>query len=145
MNIIEEILRNTKSIAVIGLKNIDIQPAYKVPLYMQKHGYKIFPVNPKLEGTLVLGEKSYSKVNEINEIIDLVNIFRRPEFLVEHSQEILKMNTLPKYVWFQLGIFNDKAAGMLAEKGIKVVQNRCIMVEHSNFLMQSDSESLQSR
>mgnify|MGYP003551230790 CR=1 FL=1 len=141
MNIIEEILRNTKSIAVIGIKSTENQHAYKVPLYMKKHGYKILPVNPKLKYSFVLGEKVHSEVSEINENIDLVNIFRKPEFLVEHSQEILKMNPLPKYVWFQLGIYNDEAAKILAEKGIKVVQNRCIMVEHSNYLIQSDSES----
>lgn len=132
MDLIEEILRNSKSIAVIGLKNAESQAAYKVPLYMQKHNYRLYPVNPKLSGTEVLGEKVYSNVTEIDGKVDLVNIFRNSEFLVEHSREILEMNTLPKYVWFQLGIHNDEAANMLEDKGIKVIQNRCIMVEHAN-------------
>ncbi len=135
MNLIEEILRNTKSIAVIGLKNIESQPAYSVPLYMQKHKYKIYPVNPKLKGTKVLGEEVYSDVTQIKEKVDLVNIFRKPEFLTKHAEEILKMHSLPKYVWFQLGIYNDEAAKMLADKGIKVIQNRCIMVEHVNIII----------
>ena len=73
------------------------------------------------------------KLSDIKESINMVNIFRRPEFLVEHAKEILQLNPLPKYVWFQLGIYNDEAAKMLEAKGIKVVQNRCIMVEHVRF------------
>jgi predicted CoA-binding protein len=99
---------------------------------MQKHNYKIYPVNPKLIGTKVMGEEVYSDVTQIKEKVDLVNIFRKPVFLTEHAEEILKMDTLPKYVWFQLGINNDEAAKMMADKGIKVIQNRCIMVEHVN-------------
>ncbi|MCI0448797.1 MAG: CoA-binding protein [Chlorobi bacterium] len=131
MDLTREILENSKSIAVIGLKNDESVPAYKVPYYMQKHGYKIYPVNPKLEGKKVLGENSYNIVTEIKDKIDVVNIFRKPEYLISHAKEILQMDSLPKYVWFQLGIYNDEAAKILKEKGIKVVQNRCIMVEHT--------------
>lgn len=131
MSLIEEILKNTKSIAVIGLKDDESAAAYKVPLYMQKSGFKVYPVNPKLAGKKIIGESAYAKVTDINDDIDLVNIFRKPEFLLDHAREILQMNPLPQYVWFQLGIYNDEAAKLLEEKGIKVVQNRCIMVEHS--------------
>jgi predicted CoA-binding protein len=132
MHLIEEILKNSKTIAVIGLKYTTTQFAFKVPYYMQKHGYKIYGVNPMISGKEVLGEKVVDKVTELKEKIDIINIFRRPEYLVEHAKEILQMNPLPKYVWFQLGIYNDEAAKMLEEKGVKVVQNRCIMVEHAN-------------
>ena len=132
MNLIEEMLKNTKTIAVIGLKDDESGPAYKVPYYMQKQGYKIYPVNPKLAGKKVLGEQASAKVTDIKDKIDLVDVFRKPEYLADHAKEILQMNPLPKYVWFQLGIYNDEAAKMLEEKGIKVMQNRCIMVEHSN-------------
>jgi predicted CoA-binding protein len=131
MDLIEEMLKNSKTIAVIGLKDDETGAAYKIPYYMQQQGYKIYPVNPKHAGKKILGETVYASVNDIKEKIDLVDIFRKPDFLVEHAREILKMNPLPKYVWFQLGIYNDDAAKMLEEKGIKVVQNRCIMVEHS--------------
>lgn len=131
MNLIEEIINNTKSIAVIGLKNDESTYAYKVPLYMQSAGYKIYPVNPTLKGKIVLREKVYQKVTNITDRVDLVNIFRRPEFLPEHAEEIVNMKFIPRYVWFQLGIYNDKAAEFLEKNGIKVVQNRCIMVEHS--------------
>ena len=132
MTLIEEMLENTGSIAVIGAKDAEWETAYKVPFYMYKHGYRIFPVNPKLEGKVLFGEEAKGQVNHLIDIIDMVNIFRRPEFLEDHAMEILQMNPLPKYVWFQLGITNDMAKKILEEKGIKVVQNRCIMVEHAN-------------
>ncbi len=130
--LIPEMLKNTKTIAVIGFKDNESQPAFKVPLYMHQHGYKIYPVNPGLEGRKVLGVNISAKVTDIKDKIDMVNIFRRPETLVIHAEEILQMNPLPKYVWFQQGIYNDEAANMLEEKGIKVIQSRCIMVEHAN-------------
>lgn len=132
MTLIHDILKNSKTIAVIGLKFSTAQDAYKIPYYMKEHGYMIYGVNPMIAGKEVLGEKVVDNVMEIKDKIDIVNIFRRPEFLVGHAEEILKMNPLPKYVWFQLGIYSDEAAKMLEEKGIKVVQNRCIMVEHAN-------------
>lgn len=132
MTLIEEMLQNTKTIAVIGAKKDEWEYAYKVPFYMQQHDYMIFPVNPKLEGTELFGQRVIDKVNRLIDPIDMVLIFRRPEFLDQHTLEILQMAPEPKYVWFQLGIYNDNAAKLLEEKGIKVVQNRCIMVEHAN-------------
>ena len=132
MTLIEEMLKNTDSIAVIGAKDDQWETAYKVPYYMYKHGFRIFPVNPKFAGKELFGEAAVDKVNHLIDVIDMVNIFRKPEYLEEHALEILQMNPLPKYVWFQLGIYNDTARKMLEEKGIKVVQNRCIMVEHAN-------------
>lgn len=133
MNNIKEILEDTETIAVIGMKDAEYETAYKIPFYMQQMGYKIYPVNPMRIGKTVLGEEFYDNVAGIKDKIDLVNIFRRPEFIPGHVKEILAMNPLPKYVWFQLGIYNDKAAKELEGHGIKVVQNRCIMVEHVNY------------
>lgn len=132
MSLIKEILDNSTTIAVIGIKDDESATAYKIPFYMREHGFKIFPVNPKLGGKELFGEAAIDKVNLIIDPVDIVNIFRRPEYLVDHAVEILAMNPLPKCVWFQLGIVNDEAAKMLEDKGIKVVQNRCIMVEHAN-------------
>jgi predicted CoA-binding protein len=134
MDLIEEMLRNTKSIAVIGAKPMSNQPAYTVTYYMAAKGYKIYPVNPFRINQEEFGKKFIAKVSDIEDKIDLINIFRRPEFLIDHAKEILEMKELPKYVWFQLGIRNDDAAKMLEDAGIKVVQNRCIMVEHSRYL-----------
>jgi len=129
MNLIEEIFKNTKTIAVIGMKN-DKSAAYTVPEYLFNMGYKIYPVNPKKEGSIALGEKFVAKVNDIIDKIDTVEIFRRPEFVPIHVKEILQMDPLPKYVWFQLGIENNEAAAELGKAGIKVVQNACMLVEH---------------
>lgn len=129
-----EMLKNSETIAVIGMKNSEAETAYKVPYYLSKHGYEIFPVNPKNAGKEALGKKFTAKVYEIKEKIDLVNVFRRPEFLMDHAKEILKMKPLPKYVWFQLGIQNDEAAKLLEDKGISVIQDKCIMVEHSRYI-----------
>jgi len=129
MTIIEEIFKNSKTIAVIGMKN-DKSAAYTVPEYLHNNGYKIYPVNPKKTGSIALGKKFVENVNDIKEKIDTVEIFRRPEFLPGHIKEILQMNPLPKYVWFQLGIENNEAAAELEKAGIKVVQNECMLVEH---------------
>ena len=132
MDKIKEILDKSKNIAVIGVKNGLTDDAYKIPYYMSLHGYSIFPVNPKLAGEMLFDKPVVSNVTEIITPIDLVNIFRDPKYLFQHAQEILLMKPRPPYVWFQLGIYNDEAAGLLEENGITVVQNSCIMVEHSN-------------
>lgn len=131
MNLIKEILEKTETIAVIGAKKDEWEYAYKVPYYMKQHGYRVLPVNPKYEGDEILGEPAAGRVDKLIDPVDLVLIFRRPEFLDDHALEILRMNPLPKYTWFQLGIYNDNAAKLLESAGIKVVQNRCIMVEHA--------------
>jgi predicted CoA-binding protein len=119
-----EMFKNTRTIAVIGMKDGDAEISFRVPEYLKESGYKIYPVNPGKTGREALGKKFTAKVFEIKDKIDLVEIFRRSEFLVEHAKEILKMKPLPKYVWFQSGIYNDEAAKMLEEKGIGVIQDR---------------------
>lgn len=132
--LIKEIFANSHNIAVIGVKNPGMEPAYNVPMYMYEKGYHIFPVNPKLAGKSLFNEKAVSNITEITSKIDLVNIFRRPEFIYAHAEEILKMTNKPKYVWLQEGIFDDDAAKLLEAGGIKVIQNRCIMVEHGRLM-----------
>ncbi len=130
-DLIKEMLENTETIAVIGAKKDEWEYAYKVPYYMQQHDYRIIPVNPGLVGMEICNEPVVDKVNHIIDPVDMVLIFRRPEFIDSHALEILQMQPRPKYVWFQLGIYNDNAAKLLEENGIKVIQNRCIMVEHA--------------
>ena len=112
------------------MKDTANEDAYSVPVHMSKAGYKIYPVNPVKLGKSVLGEPFVGKVTDIKDKIDLVNIFRRPEFIPQHVKEILAMELKPKYVWFQLGIENDEAANELEKAGIKVIQNACLLVEH---------------
>ena len=129
MELIEEIFKNTKTIAVIGMKDYS-SAAYYVPEYLSESGYIIYPVNSTKLGKSVLGEQFVGSVTDIKDKIDTVEIFRRAEFIPAHVKEILQMNPLPKYVWFQLGIKNDEAANELENNGIKVVQNACMLVEH---------------
>ena len=125
---LREILERTKTFAVLGMKAHAEEDAYRVPLYLQQHGYRIVPVNPKLRE--VLGEPAYARLAEVPIPVDLVDIFRASENLPAHVGEILAMQPRPSVVWFQLGIRHDVSASQLEAAGIRVVQDRCIMVDH---------------
>ena len=128
---IAELLRNTKRIAVLGIKPESHagQPAYYVPKYMQQTGHEIVPVPVYYpEVTEIMGEKVYRDLAEVPGEIDMVNVFRRSQDVAQHIEAILARK--PKSVWLQLGIWNDEAAAVWAQAGIKVVQNLCLMVEH---------------
>ena len=128
---IRELLQNTKTIAVLGVKpeSRASQPAYYVSKYMADAGYEIIPVPVySAEVTEILGKPVYRDLSQIPGEIDLLNVFRRSEDIPKHTLEILSKK--PKAVWFQLGIWNDEVAEKLAEAGIKVVQDLCLMVEH---------------
>lgn len=128
---IRELLSDTKSIAVLGIKPESHagQPAHYVAKYMQDAGYKIIPVPVYYpEVTEIFGEPVYRDLTQVPGEIDLLNVFRRSDDIPKHIIEILAKR--PKYVWFQLGIRNDEVAERLAEAGIMVVQDLCLMVEH---------------
>ena len=126
---IRAVLETTRRIAVLGIKVAEsMQPAYYVPEYAQRAGYEIVPVPVYYpEVTQILGKPVFRSLASIGRPIDMVNVFRRPADIPPHVEDILAAK--PKYVWFQLGIRNDEAARTLAEAGIKVVQDRCLMVE----------------
>ena len=127
---IQQVIRDAKTIAVLGIKpesHAD-QAAHYVPAHMAAAGYEIIPVPVYYpDVTEILGKKVYRKLTDIGRPIDMVNVFRRPNDIPPHVDEIIAAK--PKSVWFQLGIRNDEAARKLAEAGIKVVQDRCLMVE----------------
>jgi len=128
---IRELLAQTKTIAVIGIKTEDQsnQPAFYVPKYMQHAGFKIIPVPVYYpEVTEILGETVYRTLVDIPGDIDMVNVFRRPQDVPPHVDDIIAKK--PKSVWMQLGIYHDQVAQQLAEAGIAVVQDRCLMVDH---------------
>ena len=126
---IKELLQNTKTIAVVGIKIESHQPAHYVPKYMQDAGFQIVPVPVYYpEATEILGEKVYRNLTDITFEIDLVNIFRRSSDVPKHLADILAKK--PKAVWMQSGIYNSEVAETLAQNGIKVVQDACFMVEH---------------
>lgn len=128
---IKQLLKDTKTIAVIGIKMEAHQPAYYVPSYMQSAGFEIIPVPVYYpDATEILGEKVYRNLAEIPADVDLVNIFRRSHDVPKHTDDILAKK--PKAVWMQSGIYNNEVAETLARAGIKVVQSLCLMVEHRN-------------
>lgn len=126
---IKQIIRDTRRIAVIGIKMEPNQPAYYVPDYMRLAGYEIVPVPVYYpDATEILGEKVYRTLVQIPGAIDLVSIFRRSKDVAGHVGDILEKK--PKAVWMQSGIYDDDVAEQLARADIKVVQNLCLMVEH---------------
>ncbi len=128
---IKELLLETKTIAVLGIKpeTRSTQPAFYVPKYMADAGFEIIPVPVYYpDVTEILGKKVYRNLNDIPGDVDMVNVFRRAKDIPRHTAEILARK--PRSVWFQLGIRNDDVAEELATKGIKVVQDLCLMVEH---------------
>jgi uncharacterized protein len=128
---IRELLLETKSIAVLGIKTEahSAQPAFYVPKYMQNAGFRIIPVPVYYpDVTEILGEKVYRQLQQIPEEVDMVNVFRRPQDVPPHLDDLLAKK--PKSVWMQLGISHDSVAEQLARAGIKVVQDRCLMVDH---------------
>lgn len=132
---IRELLGNTRTIAVLGIKpeTHSGQPAHYVPKYMAEAGYDIIPVPVYYaDVTEILGKAVYRDLTTVPGEIDLLNVFRRSEDIPKHMDEIL--SKMPKAVWFQLGIRNDEVAQRLAEAGIKVVQDLCLMVEHRSLL-----------
>ena len=132
---IQELIRQTKTIAVLGIKpesHADL-PAHYVPAHMAAAGYDVIPVPVYYpEVTEILGRKVFRNLTAIGRSIDMVNVFRRPRDIPQHVDEIIAAK--PKSVWFQLGIRNDDAARKLAEAGIKVVQDRCLMVEQARMI-----------
>lgn len=125
---IARILRDTRRVAVLGIKMESGKPAFYVPEYCQRAGLEIVPVPVYYpNATEILGERVYRRVADIPGDVDMVNVFRRPGHIDAHVDDIIAKR--PKSVWFQLGIRNDGAAERLAREGIDVVQDRCLMVE----------------
>jgi predicted CoA-binding protein len=115
-----------RTIAVVGLSDNPNKPSNFVPTYMQRHGYRIIPVNPQVES--VLGERSYRSLDELPEKPDVVNVFRLPKFIPGIVDEMLRLGF--ENIWVQQGIIHLEAAAKAEGGGIHVVMDRCIMVEH---------------
>jgi hypothetical protein len=129
---VREILASARTIAVLGASIHPERPAHYVPAYLHEHGYRIIPVNPlhQREGSIGWGEPYRAKLTDLNEPIDIVDVFRHPGFLPAHLPDFLGMRPLPKVVWFQLGIRQDQVAAELIAAGIEVVQDRCTLADH---------------
>ncbi len=123
---IAELLRRSKTIAVVGLSCNPLRPSHGVSAYMQSQGYRIIPVNPNIEECL--GEKAYSSLREIPEKIDIVNIFRRPEFVEQVVDQAIQLKV--PAIWMQEEVIHEKAANKARKAGIFVVMDLCILKEN---------------
>jgi uncharacterized protein len=123
---IGKLLRNSKTIAVVGLSDSPLRPSHGVAAYMQSHGYRIIPVNPAIQGAL--GEKSVASLSEINEKIDIVDVFRRSEWVPDVVEEAIRLKV--PAIWMQEGVVHEPAAEKARKAGIFVVMDRCILKEH---------------
>lgn len=124
---IKEVLDNAETIAVIGLSPNPSRTSYMVSEAMQKAGYRIIPVNPQAD--MVLGEKSYASLSDIPHSVDIVNVFRRSEFLEDIAEEFVKIDC-PVF-WSQLNVVDENVFKKLTDLGFTVIMDRCIKVEHA--------------
>lgn len=123
---ITQLLKNAKTIAVVGLSNSPLRPSHGVAAYMQTQGYRIIPVNPGIKGAL--GEKAVASLDDINERIDIIDVFRRSVFVPEIVEEAIRLKV--PAVWLQEGVVHEAAAAKARQAGIFVVMDRCILKEH---------------
>ena len=123
---IADVLRETKTIAVVGLSSNPVRPSFGVAQYLQSAGYRIIPVNPN--ETEVLGEKSFSRLEDIREPVDIVDVFRRAEDVPTVADSAIAIHA--KVLWLQQGIEHSEAAAKANSAGLFVVEDACLLVEH---------------
>ena len=134
MDPIEEILRNSNTIAVVGMSDDPIKPAHSVPAAMLHAGFRVIPVNPHHEE--ILGLKVYPRLEDVPEPIDLVNVFRRPQFTPEVARQAVAVGA--KALWLQTGIWSDEAREIAESAGLRYVEDRCIRTERALYGITKD-------
>jgi predicted CoA-binding protein len=128
---IRRLLEESRNVAVVGLSEKPYRTSHSIARALQGFGYKIFPVNPNLEGP-VLGEEPYATVEEIPERIDIVDVFRRSEKVIPVAHDAVAAGA--KVLWLQSGVINEDAAKYAEEHGLTVVMDRCIMVDYTSLV-----------
>jgi len=126
INTLRRILRDSRVLAVVGLSADWFRPSYFAAKYMQEHGYRVIPVNPKYES--ILGERCYKSLRDIPEKVDLVDIFRKTQDVMPVAEEAIAIGA--KVLWQQLGVKNDAAAAKARAAGLETVLDRCVKIEH---------------
>jgi len=126
---LRKILRETKTIAMVGLSANWNRPSFFAAKYLLDRGYRVFPVNPAAKGQEILGQKVHGSLEELPQKVDMVDIFRNSEAAGPITDEAIKHGA--KVVWMQLGVVNEAAAKRAEDAGLKVVMNRCPKIEHS--------------
>ncbi len=127
---IRGILNTVKSIAMVGISPKDNRPSYFAFKYLLGRGYRMIPVNPGQAGKEILGQKVYATLADIPEPVDMVDIFRAPQFALPVVQEAIALDPRPRVIWMQLTVRNDDAAKLAEDAGMKVVMDRCPKIEY---------------
>ncbi len=125
------ILREVRTVAIVGASANDVRPSYFVAKYLIDKGYEVFPVNPGQAGKEILGRMTYARLADIPAPIDMVDIFRASDAVPGIVDEALALASRPKIVWMQLGVRHDAAAARAEAAGIRVVMNRCPKIEYA--------------
>ncbi len=124
---LRRILRSSRTIAVVGLSAEWHRPSFFAAKYMQAHGYRIFPVNPRYEE--ILGERCHPSLEAIGEPVDIVDVFRKTEDVLPIARQAIAIGA--RCLWQQIGVMNEEAAQIAAKAGLDVVMNRCVKIEHA--------------
>ena len=127
---IRGILNTVKTIAMVGASEKENRPSYFAFKYLLERGYRMIPVNPGHAGEDMLGQPIYARLADIPEPVDMIDIFRGPQYALAIVQEALALKTRPLVIWMQLGVRNDEAAALAEANGMKVVMNRCPKIEY---------------
>ena len=133
MNDIKEILSKYKKIAMVGVSNDPTKASTIVMKYMQKYGFKVYPVNPKAEGQKILGEDVCGKITDIKDKVDIVNVFRPSKEALEIAKDAV--NIKAKVLWLQLGIKNEEAKKLVQSKNIEYIENKCTKMEYQKHFL----------
>jgi predicted CoA-binding protein len=128
INSLRRILKENRVIAVVGLSADWYRPSYFAAKYMQEHGYRVIPVNPRYAGKQVLGEPCYASLREIPDKVDLVDVFRKSDDVMPIAEDAIAIGA--KVLWQQLGVKNEAAAAKARAKGLETVMDRCVKIEH---------------
>lgn len=128
INSLRRILKENRVIAVVGLSADWYRPSYFAAKYMQEHGYRVIPVNPRYAGKQVLGERCYATLREIPDKVDIVDVFRKSEDVMPVAEDAIAIGA--RVLWQQLGVKNEAAAAKARAKGLETVMDRCVKIEH---------------
>ena len=122
-----DILKNVNSIAIVGISSKEERDSFKVMKFLIEKGYKVFPVNPNEEGKYILGRKCFKNLKDIDDVIDMVDVFRKKEFVYDITKESIEINA--KVLWTQIDIFCEDSANLAKDAGLTVVMNKCPKIE----------------
>ena len=133
MSDIKEILSKYKKIAMIGVSNDPTKASTIVMKYMQKYGFKVFPVNPKAKGQKILGEEVFEKITDIKDQVEIIDVFRPSTEALDIARDTIKIGA--KVLWLQLGIKNEEAKKLVQSKNIEYIENKCTKIEYQKYFL----------